>query len=328
MRGKRLFLILPFVLLASFTFWVYQSEANPGEAQPGTVKTIAPGVWFREGEQAAMGHCNNVIIEMKDYLIVVDANFPSGARLVLDDIKKLSDKPVRYVFDTHHHGDHAYGNPVWTRAGATTLAYVGVAEEMKRYEPQRWREAAQDRPGVAELNLQSAEPPRETFRDSPYILEDETRRVEFHFFGWAHTRGDGFVFLSKERILCTGDAIVNGPYNYTGDGNTLNWPKVIEAARRLDIDRVLPGHGASGGRDLMDGQLRFFRELTAAVRSAVDGGSKLEDITATDGAAVTTSIRLSDDVSNWVGDRLGDQVTAAYKEITLGIPHGEILGGK
>ena len=130
MRGKRLFLILPFVVLASFTFWAYRSEA-----QPGTVKTIAPGVWFREGEQAAMGHCNNIIIEMKDFLIVVDANFPSGARLVLDDIKKLSKKPVRYVFDTHHHGHHAYGNPVWTRAGATTPAYIGVAEEMKRYDP-------------------------------------------------------------------------------------------------------------------------------------------------------------------------------------------------
>ena len=51
-------------------------------------------------------------------------------------------KPVKYVFDTHHHGDHAYGNPVWTEAGATTLAYKGVAEEMKRYEPARWQATA------------------------------------------------------------------------------------------------------------------------------------------------------------------------------------------
>jgi glyoxylase-like metal-dependent hydrolase (beta-lactamase superfamily II) len=77
---------------------------------------------------------------MKDYLIVVDANFPSGAEACLADIKKTSGKPVKYVFDTHHHGDHAYGNPVWTKLGATTLAYIGVAEEMKRYEPKRWLE--------------------------------------------------------------------------------------------------------------------------------------------------------------------------------------------
>jgi len=50
------------------------------DAQPGTLKQIVPGVWFREGDQRAFGHCNNVVIEMKDYLIVVDANYPSGAR--------------------------------------------------------------------------------------------------------------------------------------------------------------------------------------------------------------------------------------------------------
>ena len=54
---------------------------------------------------------------MKDYLIVVDANFPSGARLAIEDAKKVSTKPVKYVFDTHHHGDHSYGNPIWTKAG-------------------------------------------------------------------------------------------------------------------------------------------------------------------------------------------------------------------
>ena len=85
-----------------------------GDAQPNTVKQIVPGVWFREGDIDKEGHCNNVIIEMKDYLIVVDANFPSGARAVLNDAKKVSSKPVKYVFDTHHHGDHVYGNAVWT----------------------------------------------------------------------------------------------------------------------------------------------------------------------------------------------------------------------
>ena len=62
---------------------------------------------------------------MKDYLIVVDANFPSGARLALADAKKLSPKPVKFVFDTHHHGDHTYGNAVWTGMGATTIALPG-----------------------------------------------------------------------------------------------------------------------------------------------------------------------------------------------------------
>ena len=128
-----------FAVLITLAFFI-----AAGDAQPGTVKQIVPGVWFREGDLKDLGHCNNIIIEMKDYLIVVDANFPSGARLAMEAAKKVSNKPVKYVFDTHHHGDHAYGNPVWTQAGATTLAYKGVTEEMKRYEPKRWLATAKN----------------------------------------------------------------------------------------------------------------------------------------------------------------------------------------
>ena len=299
-------------------------------ATPGNVKLIVPGVWFREGELADKGHCNNIWIEMKDYLIVVDANFPSGAEACLADIKKTSQKPVKYVFDTHHHGDHAYGNPVWTKLGATTLATAGVAEEMKRYEPKRWQEAAKSRQDVAGLNLPSAEPPRKTFKENKFVLEDSSRKVEFHFLGWAHTRGDGFVYLPKEKVVCTGDAIVNGPYNYMGDGNSANWPKVIEKALRFDVNTVLPGHGVPGTKDLMTGQLRFFVELRKAVGDAIKSGKKIEDLVTKQGDKVTgTSLTLSDTVKTWADkERMGGQVEVVYKEITMGKPHGEILSGK
>src|ERR1051326_7012522 len=129
MKHPRLWLITTFLIVLSVGFLITR-----GDAQPNSVKQIAPGVWFREGD-LQQGHCNNTIIEMKDYLIVVDANFPSGARLVLEDAKKVSSKPVKFVFDTHHHGDHLYGNAVWTQMGAVTMAYQGVADELKRYEP-------------------------------------------------------------------------------------------------------------------------------------------------------------------------------------------------
>src|SRR2546430_3621101 len=102
MNRIRLLLVTGFVALLSLGFVVTRSDA-----QANTVKLIAPGVWFREGDIFGQGHCNNMIIEMKDHLIVVDANFPSGARAVLAVAKKVSSKPVTFVFDTHHHGDHA-----------------------------------------------------------------------------------------------------------------------------------------------------------------------------------------------------------------------------
>jgi cyclase len=320
MTKTRFWILSTFAVLVALAFFV-----AAGDAEPGTVKQIAPGVWFREGEIETMGHCNNAIIEMKDYLIVVDANFPSGARLAMADAKKLSNKPVKYVFDTHHHGDHLYGNPVWTKAGAITLAYKGVSDELKRYEPKRWLAKAKERKDVAELKLPTAEPPKQTFDESPFVLKDGTREVRFYFFGWAHTRGDGFVYLPKEKVLCSGDAAVNGPFNYTADANIGNWPKVVGAAQKLDVQHVLPGHGGAGGTEILAGQAQFMIELHKAVQNAVAQGKKLPDIVKMDGTKlVSTSIQLPDGVRNWVGNGLAAQVKDTFEEITQNKPHGDI----
>ncbi len=319
MMQRRVWILSAFAVLTAVAFFV-----ATGDAQPGTVKQIVPGVWFREGDPVNLGHCNNVIIEMRDYLIVVDANFPSGARLAMEAAKKVSDKPVKYVFDTHHHGDHAYGNAVWTQAGATTLAYKGVIEEMKRYEPKRWQQAAKERRDVADMHSDSVEPPKQTFDKSPFILKDDTREVRFYFFGWAHTRGDGFVYLPKEKVLCSGDAAVNGPYNYLADGNLANWPKVTAAAAKLGAEHVLPGHGGPGGKEILEGQGRFMIELHNAVETAVKQGKKLDDIVKKDGTKLSTSIQLPESVKNWVGDDLAAQVRDAYEEISQHKPHGDI----
>ena len=144
--------------------------------------------------------------------------------------------------------------------------------------------------------------------------------MEFHFFGWAHTRGDGFVYLPKERVLCTGDAVANGPYNYTADGNIGNWPNVVAKAQKLKITHVLPGHGAPGGPEVLAGQALYMTELHKAVKSAIGQGKKVDDIKA--------SLQLPDSVKSWVGPSLKAQVQDAFEEISQGKPHGEILGGK
>jgi cyclase len=317
---KRIWLAAGFAALLALGFAITR-----GDAQPNTLKQIAPGVWFREGDLVNQGHCNNVIIEMKDYLIVVDANFPSGARLALADAKKVSAKPVKFVFDTHHHGDHTYGNAVWTGTGATTIAFQGVAEEMKRYEPARWQMSMKERKDVADMHRDTPEPPRQTFTDSPHVITDGTRRVEFYYFGWAHTRGDGFVYLPRERVLCSGDAAVNGPYNYTADGSIGNWPKVLDGALKLKVDHVLPGHGGAGGKEILTGQRAFMIELRKAVLAEVAKGKKLGDLVKTANGKQMATLQLPDSVKNWVSaDSLPDQVRDAYNEVTTGKAAGDL----
>ncbi|MCS7024077.1 MAG: MBL fold metallo-hydrolase [Bryobacteraceae bacterium] len=318
MAGKRTALFVTFFALITLGFFRTQSEARVE-----SMEEVAPGVWFREGDLKGKGHCNNVVIEMKDYLIVVDANFPSGAQAVLADIRRVSKKPVRYVFDTHHHGDHAYGNPIWTKHGATTLAHVNVIEEMKRYEPKRWQ--AEQRADVKALKLSAPQPPRQTFQQSPFVLDDGNRRVEFHHFGWAHTRGDGFVYLPKERILCTGDAATNGPYNYTGDAHLANWPLVLGQAAKLDVAKVLPGHGPAGGSEILTGQMEFLLQLRRSVSRAIQQGQTLNDLVVMqEGRAVKATLTLPDSVRHWVGESLPTQIKDAFEEISAGKPHGDL----
>ncbi|HJT90228.1 MAG TPA: MBL fold metallo-hydrolase [Bryobacteraceae bacterium] len=308
MKRLRALLLLVFSTLGGLALFVSRSDANPE-----TLRIIVPGVWFREGD-LDQGHSNNIIIEMKDYLIVVDANYPGGARATMADLRRLSSKPVKYVFDTHHHGDHVYGNSLWTEAGATTLAFQDVAAEMRRLEPARWQEEAKRRQDLADLHRDGPELPRQDITEDRFVLNDGSRKVEFRHYGWAHTRGDGFVYLPKEQVLCTGDAVVNGPYNSFADANVENWPTVLRAAGKLKVKYVLPGHGLPGGRELLNGQEQFLTDLFQAVKQAMGQGKSVDQIQG--------GVQLPMSVSPWIGDALlKQQIQAVYTEITQGKPN-------
>ena len=303
----------PNALALLFAALFLAAPSSPAQPGPLLAQTVAPGVWFLPGD-AAKGYCNNIVIEMHDYLIVVDANYPGRARELVRQIPQLSPKPVRFVFLTHAHRDHSYGSIIWTEAGAITFAYQGVADEMDRYEPTRWRATAAQREDVRSLNLQDAPRPQLLFRQSPFILKDSTREVDFYFFGWAHTQGDGFVWLPNERVLCTGDAAVNGPRNKLSDANLANWPLVLSKALALHPLHVLPGHGDAGGPEILTGQQHFLQDLYSAVKQQVDSGKTLAQV-----APV-----LPDRDRNWIPADLSQDVAIAYSEITGHQPAGAL----
>jgi len=285
-------------------------------AQNSPPHLIVPGVWFLTGD--TNGYSNTVIIEMRDYLIVVDANYPGRAKDLLGIAKGLSSKPVRYVFDTHAHGDHSYGNSVWTAAGATTLAFQGVTDEMNRWEPTRWRNSMKARPDLQATGETDVQRPQMSITGDKLTLDDGTREVDFLFMGWGHTPGDGYVWLPKEKILATGDAAVNGPRNKLLDAWIENWPKALDKAIALGPEHVLPGHGDAGGIEILKGQRQFLTDLYAAVKAQADAGKKPAEM----------QIELPEPDRWWFPasrpDLRQQDIETVYLEVTSHAPAGSI----
>jgi cyclase len=291
---------------------VSQAKAT---AQTATPKLVAPGVWFLLGDSHA-GYCNSVVIEMSDYLILVDPSYPGRSKELLQEIPQLSTKPVRYVFDTHAHGDHSYGNSLWTRAGAKTMAFSGAVDEMNQYEPERWRTASAKREDVRSLNEPDVQRPTISIHSKKFVLRNGTREVDFLSFGWGHTRGDGWVWLPKERILATGDAAVNGPRNKLWDADVQHWPRAIDRAAALGPVVVLPGHGEAGGPEILTGQAQFLRDLYNAVKEQMKNDASLEQVQA--------AIYLPARDANWTRPDMSQDVAITFAEIKAGKPAGAL----
>jgi cyclase len=290
---------------------------RPVSSEVNEVTELTPGVYFHEGDLKGQGHCNNGWVVFDDYVLVVDANFPSGAQLVIPKIHAVTKKPIRFAFDTHHHGDHAYGNQVWVDAGAVPVANTGVITEMKKYEtgyyggkPGRWEDTAKTRPDVAASRLK---PPTLLF-PKELVFDDGKRRVELLYLGVAHTHGDGWAWMPKEKILFSGDACVNGPYNYVGDGDVGQWIRTLEAAKRLGPKTVVPGHGPVADGSLLEDQRLYFVELRKQVRMLLDAHrSPTEAQAQVD--VVRRAIMKNDRIKRYMGDMFPAQVEKVYVEL-------------
>ena len=273
MKNRRaLIALVSLSVLASVSSWS-AGWFSPTET---TIHELAPGVYFRKvlNEPEFIG-CNQGWVIFRDFVLVIDANFPNQATDVVKLIRKTTDKPIRYVFDTHYHGDHADGNSIYTELGA-----IAVAAENSR--------ALFETKGIAGFKQSQQDKPEEYGRlnyDKPslyfpkkLVLDDGTQRVELLYFGHAHTAGDAIAWLPKHGIAFTGDAIVNGAFNYTGDSDTESWIGVLTEIEKLPIRKLAPGHGELADRNLIRTQKRYFVELREKLQAAISAGKTLDQI--------------------------------------------------
>ena len=295
--------------------WLLLSSAV-AVAQINTVQTVAPDVYFHAGDPRR-GHSNNGWVVFDDFVLVIDANYPSGAKIVMPQIAATTAKPVRFVFDTHHHGDHAYGNQLWAEGGATVVASTRTLDEMKQVEtgffggaPGRWEGAAKNRPDVAETKLK---PPVMLFPQDLF-LDDGKHRVELRWFGAGHTKGDAYAWLPKEKILFTGDACVNGPHNNVNDGSLTEWIKTLDRVKQLGAEKVCPGHGPMGGPEIIADQQNYFVALLAQAKAQLAAGKTPAEIKAAL-PAISAALKQDPRIARYVPGNLTAHLTKACVEL-------------
>lgn len=247
--------------------------AAPGET---TITEIAPGVFFRKAQtEPVFTGCNQGFVVFRDHVLVIDANFPGQAENVIASIRERTDKPIKFVFDTHYHGDHADGNQQYVKLGATVVAHERSQPLFEGKGAAGFDGAKKTR--AAEYGALSYEVPSLYFSHK-LVFDDGQQRVELLFLGHAHTAGDAVAWLPKHGILFTGDACVNGAFNYTGDSDTASWIAALGAMEALGVKTLCPGHGEKGGPEIIASQKRWFTELRAAVQAGIARGDGVDRI--------------------------------------------------
>lgn len=233
---------------------------------------IADGVYYATG---GFGSNNVVIINDSDVLIVDTGTTPAAARAFIADIKMLTDKPIRFVVNTHWHFDHTDGNSVfgpevqiiandYVRTAITTFDVLhrepyltsegsAVPAQIEDLGQQAAAERDPDRKAQFQQRLYAAQqvlvqlkdikptPPNVTYSDK-LILHRGGREIDLLFLGRGHTAGDTVVWLPKERIVCSGD-LMESRIAYMGDGYFDEWVATLDKLKNLDFAVDLPGHG-------------------------------------------------------------------------------------
>ncbi len=271
-------LLVLFLFLATFTSAQTTSEYK--------VERLADGVYalIRQDPVGWMVVSNCVFIINDEDVVVVDTGGANSlAKQMIAELRKLTNKPVRYVINTHWHDDHILGNAAYKEAypQAEFVAHAATREYLPTKGVAARQAMEQGAPGFAR-QLQAAIDKKESLAGGPISDEERTayesdirlvnrylaevkntpivlptiavddrwtlyrgdRVIDVRYFGRAHTSGDIVVHLPKEGILITGDIVISPIPLVGGDqSHVADWGPTIKKLRALKANAIVPGHG-------------------------------------------------------------------------------------
>jgi cyclase len=248
-----------------------------GHAEPGAVQKLAAGVYVWQGDRDKREPANCTWIIFKDYVVVIDANFPWGAQQIIPEIKKTTDKPIRFVLNTHYHGDHSYGNSLFTDLGAIIINSEDTDRQARTTGAEGWAKWNDPAHSLQGAHQEFA---TITFSDR-LILDDGTQRVEMIRLGPAHSKGDVVAYLPREKIVATGDLCVTWGFgNNVGDpaGSYAGWLAALDRMSSWAPEKVVPGHGAVAGPEALRAQRAYLAGMLQQVQGGIAAGKTADQL--------------------------------------------------
>jgi len=241
--------------------------------EPG-VRQLAPNIYAYIQSRATWYWSNAGFIVGKDYVVVVDSLATVGlTQRFRDEIRKITDKPVRYLINTHHHGDHTYGNHIF--AGATIISHDYCRHEVIEA-------------GIMDPNLLNAILPEFDFRgiaatpahitfDRQLALHMDKQEVTLLHFGTGHTIDDIIVYLPDEGIIFAGDFIFLYSTPLGMEGSLAGWIKNLDAVAKLNARVYVPGHGPVCGAEGLNLCRDYLVLVQGEARKRFDKGMTVDE---------------------------------------------------
>lgn len=197
-------------------------------------------------------------------VILVDDKFEMDHANIMAELKKVTNQPIKYVVNTHHHGDHTGSNVKMQALGAQIIASERAWQNM------------------VDGNLPG--PPNITFENEAHIHLGG-KNVDLYHFGRAHTDGDAVVLFKQDRVLAAGDMYTVGDatpelIDYSGGGSAKEWTRSLDSALMLDFDTVVPGHGVVTNKQEMAKYRNSTLELSNKIHQMLAAKKSRDEIAA------------------------------------------------
>jgi cyclase len=203
--------------------WIAFTQAQP--PQKLTLNKVKDDLYEIEGDGG-----NVAVYITNEGVILIDDKFDQDHQGIVDQVKSVTNQPIKYIINTHYHADHSGGNTKFLPTAeiiSTAMARTNILEHKQSNAP----------PGVS--------PARITFTTEAAVNLGG-KEVRAFYFGRGHTNGDAVIYFPALRVLHTGDLMAGTSplIDYNGGGSIVEWTKTLDKALQLDFDTVIPGHGA------------------------------------------------------------------------------------